>query len=359
MGIFSRLKKSGKSGKNSRSAKLIVAKHELLTAESARITFTVPEELKSAYDFIPGQYLNLHCEVDGAIRNRSYSICSAPGEPLAVASKAIPAGQVSNWLVNVVTAGHPITVDFPQGNFVLDATAKKHLAFAAGSGITPILSMAKSLENTDSEMTLFYGNARPSQALFLDELAALSQTKTVNYFSRETHEGSYNGRFDKQIVSEIIKSDLSLLRADAFYICGPEEMIIGIKEVLQVFGIKPEQIHYELFTTPVLLASNDTSNSNSNFKGTSQVTAFLDGEQVEISLHTDGKTVLDALDDVGLDVPYSCKGGVCCTCKAKILEGTAKMNVNFALTDEEVKQGYILTCQAHPTSEILKLDFDA
>ncbi len=359
MGLFSRFKKSDSGSKKERSAKLIIANHELLSAESARITFTIPEELKPAYQFVPGQYLNLHCDVDGSVKMRSYSICSGPDEPLSVAVKAIPAGRVSNWLLTVLMKGHDLIVDFPQGNFKLDNTKKKHVAFAAGSGITPIHSMAKSLEGTDQEMDLFYSNSKPSTAIFVDELSELKNTKTHLYYSREEVAGAQKGRFDKETVSELIKADLSLLRAEAFYICGPEEMIISVKETLQVFGVKPESIHYELFTTPTKLASQATEQGNEHFKGDSTVTAILDGEIVTVKLHTEGASILDALDRKGMDVPYSCKGGVCCTCKAKLIEGTAKMTVNYALTDEEVKSGYILACQAHPTSEIVKLDFDA
>jgi ring-1,2-phenylacetyl-CoA epoxidase subunit PaaE len=207
-------------------------------------------------------------------------------------------------------------------------------------------------------MELFYVNSMQEQTFFKADLDALSNTKTHYYFSREKIEGHGSGRFDKQTVSEVIKQDLSILRAQAFYICGPEEMIVGIREVLRIFGVKEEHIHFELFTTPVLLAPNETV-VTSGFTGESTVIALLDGEKVEVKLKTDGKSVLEALDKTGMDVPYSCRGGVCCTCKAKIIEGSARMTINYALTDEEVKEGYILTCQSHPTSEVLKIDFDA
>ena len=356
MGLFSRNKKEKKA--HHKSAVLTVLNHEQLTPESARISFSVPNDLKDAYKFEAGQYLNLHCPVDGETLNRSYSICSGSNEALSVAVKAVDGGKASNWLVHNLKAGDQIEVDFPRGNFGIDKKVKKHVAFAAGSGITPILSMAKSLENTDSEMTLFYGNSTQGSTFFANDLNALTNTKTHYFFSREAVDGHRNGRFDKQIVSEIIKQDLTLLRAEAFYICGPEAMIVAIKEVLQVFGVKPEQIHFELFTTPVLLAPEPTD-VTADFVGESTVTAILDGEVVTIPLHTSGKTVLEALDNVGMDVPYSCKGGVCCTCKAKIIEGSVNMRINYALTDEEVKQGYILACQSHPTSQVLKIDFDA
>lgn len=361
MGIFSRLKKKTEPQQpHKRSAVLTVLKHEQLIPNGARISFNVPDEYAADFVFRAGQYLNLHCSVQPGEKPlvRSYSICSGKGEPLAVAVKAIENGVASNWLVQSLKAGDTIEVDFPHGNFGLHTGSKKHVAFAAGSGITPILSMAKVLEGTDQSMTLFYGNSTPEYTFFADDLQALSNTTTRMFFSRATVEGHKSGRFDKQTVSEIIKQDLSLLRADAFYLCGPEAIIVAVKEVLEVFGVKPEKIHFELFTTPVLLAPKEEITSN-GFTGESTVTAILDGEKVTIQLDTNGKTVLEALDKAGMDVPYSCRGGVCCTCKAKIVEGTARMNINYALTDEEVAKGYILACQAHPTSAVLKLDFDA
>jgi len=358
MGLFSRSKKKAETQKNKRSVLLTVLSNEKITDRGSRISFEIPSELSASFDYKPGQYLNLHCPIDGEVLNRSYSICSGKGEALSVAVKMVDGGIASNWLVNTLKAGDQIEVDFPQGNFGIHP-AKKHIAFAAGSGITPILSMAKSLENTDSSMTLFYGNSSQNETFFSGDLNALKNTSTHYYFSRELVDGQPTGRFDKQTVSEIIKSDLSILRADAFYICGPETMIVAIKEVLEVFGIKPEHIHFELFTTPVLLLPTLTDVHQANFSGESTVSAILDGEITTVKLKTDGKSVLDALDATGMDVPFSCKGGVCCTCKAKIIEGSVRMNINYALTDEEVKQGYILTCQSHPTSEVLKIDFDA
>lgn len=357
MGLFSKFKKQSETPSHQRSAELTVVSHTKLTDKAARISFAVPEELKDAFAFKAGQYLNLHCPVNGALLNRSYSICSGKNEPLSVAVKAIENGAASNWLVNSLKEGDTLQVDFPTGNFAIDQTATQHVAFAAGSGITPILAMAKSLEGTNSELTLFYSNSSQSETLFADELNALKNTKTHYYFSREQVEGSGHGRFNKETVAAIIKEQLPILRAGAFYICGPEEMILGTKETLELFGAKPSTIHFELFTTPVLMVQESVEEEGA-FSGESKVTAILDGEVTSIQLSTDGKTILDALDGAGMDVPFSCKGGVCCTCRAKIIEGSAKMKINYALTDDEVKEGFILTCQSHPTSPVLKLDFD-
>ncbi|WP_343748619.1 2Fe-2S iron-sulfur cluster-binding protein [Fluviicola sp.] len=357
MGLFSKFKKdSGKDAKKLRSGMVKVANNERITAVGSRIHFDIPQELQSQFAHIPGQYVNVHVTLNGTKHTRSYSICSSPEEKLAIAVKAIDKGLVSNYLVNELKAGDEIELDFPLGNFRLDAKAPNIVCFAAGSGITPFMAFAKSLA-PDQHMRLFYGNSKIDTTFFFEEIKQMTNVSTTFYFSQEANEGHKEGRLDKLHVSELIKAELPLLRADGFYICGPEEMIMGIQEVLSVFGIAKEKIHFELFTTPVLMKPEETTVVG-NFKGVSQVSAILDGEVQRIELSTDGKTILEALDQSGMDVPYSCRGGVCCTCKAKIIEGSAQMTINYALTDEEVKEGYILTCQAHPTSEVLKLDFD-
>jgi ring-1,2-phenylacetyl-CoA epoxidase subunit PaaE len=355
MGLFSRFKKTESTSKNKRSAELTVLTNEKLTADSCQISFIIPDELKTDFQYIPGQYLNLHCTINNETVVRSYSICSGTNDALAVAVKRIPTGKASNWIFNELVAGSTIMVDFPQGNFQVRDTEKSIVAFAAGSGITPILSMAKSLSET--RIKLFYGNSAPESAMFLSDLTALSTVELFPFYTKSTIEGAGFGRFNKEVVTEIVKADLSILNADGFYLCGPEEMIVHVNEVLTTFGVPKEKIHFELFTTPVLLVEKETSKTE-QFSGTSQVTAMLDGEVVKIELSGTGKSILDALDQAGMDVPFSCKGGVCCTCKAKIIEGSAAMNINYALTDDEVANGYILTCQAHPTSTVLKIDYD-
>lgn len=355
MGLFSKFKKDSGS-KKLRSGIVTVANNERITAVGSRIHFEIPADLKDQFVYEPGQYVNVHVTLNGTKYSRSYSICSGPTENLAIAVKAIDKGLVSNYLVNELKAGDQLELDFPLGNFKLDQKAPNIVCFAAGSGITPFMSFAKSL-GPNQKMRLIYGNSKMDTTFFLDEIKAFPNVTTTFFFSQEKNEGHQEGRLDKHHVSELIKSELSLLRADGFYICGPEEMIISIQEVLKVFGIAKEKIHFELFTTPVLMKQEETIVVGT-FKGISKVSAILDGEVQHIELSTNGKSILDALDQSGMDVPYSCKGGVCCTCKAKILEGSAQMTINYALTDEEVKEGYILTCQSHPTSEVLKLDFD-
>ncbi|NDF60920.1 MAG: hypothetical protein EB100_07545, partial [Crocinitomicaceae bacterium] len=232
------------------------------------------------------------------------------------------------------------------------------VAFAAGSGITPMLSIAKHLEQNVGEMRLYYGNKTRSSTMFLNELARLKNTKTNFAFSQESIDGAVRGRWSKDAVSTLIKENLTLLKADAFYVCGPEQLIKDVTDLLTLFGVAKSKIHFELFTTPVLLqqAINEKS---VEFEGDSKVRVILDDENIQLTLNSKGMSVLDALNKEGYDPPYSCKGGVCCACKAKVMEGKATMTMNFSLTDEEVAEGFVLTCQCHPASEELVLSYDA
>lgn len=361
MGLFSKFsKKSGGSdSKEFKSALLEVESKTQLTADAVEIRFKIPEEYKDAYAFIAGQYINVTAEVNGKKEMRSYSICSAENNGLAIGVKKIQGGAISTLLVDTVQVGDQVEISKPQGNFNWKPDSKAIVAFAAGSGITPILSILLKQGSTGGASTLFYGNKSVNDTMFRNEVSAINGNKLVSFYSRETVEGAANSRMNKQAISEAIKADLTILRADHFYICGPEEMIMDINEVLTIFGVDKHKIHFELFTTPVKLATTETKVTQEDFSGVSQVSAILDGEIYRLELKTNTATILEALDKQGADVPYSCRGGVCCTCKAKIIEGSASMKVNFALTDEEVREGYVLTCQAQPTSEVLKIDFDA
>ena len=357
MGVFGFLKKD----KTASSAKkgfhqLAIANIEKLTNDTVRVTLDVPSELKKVFSFKAGQYLNFLLEINGEEIRRSYSICSGENEALAFAVKAIKNGIASNWFNSVAAVNDLLFVAAPEGNFILPAQAKTVVAFAAGSGITPIVSLAKALQNNQGQMQLFYGNRSLENTLFKTDFDNLSAVTTQYFFSQEQNEGTIAGRIDKETITNCIKADLALLKADAFFICGPEEMILAVVSTLEFFGVAKNKIHYELFTTPVLMKKEETVESN--FKGTSAVKVILDSEVAEFSLANEGKTILEALEKAGLDAPFSCRGGVCCSCKAKVLKGAASMKMNYSLTDEEVKDGYILTCQAHPTSEELIVSFD-
>ena len=359
MGLFSIFKKNSDAPLHKGFHAIQVVEKQQLTPDSVKLVFDIPAELKKEFSFVPGQYINLIVTLEGQEYRRSYSICSGPTEQLSIGVKAIENGKVSTFLVRSLQVGDLLHISKPEGNFGLKETDKTIVAFAAGSGITPILSIAKSLEGSNKELTLFYGNRNFNEILFRSEIEELKQTKTSIYLSQEKREGYKEGRMDETNIRKEIKSNLDLLKADAFLICGPEEMIQTVDENLRFFGVSKDKIRYELFTTPVLLAPQAIENVHSDFSGQSTVKVILEGETVEFKLHTEGETVLQAAENEGLDVPFSCRGGVCCSCKAKVTEGSASMKLNYSLTDEEVKKGYILTCQAHPTSENVTISFDA
>lgn len=360
MGLFKNIFKKEDSGDKAPKGfhTLEVAEVTRLTADSVKVTFAVPDALSTTFRYTPGQYLNLCVEIDGKEERRSYSICSAPSEPLAIAVKSVEGGKVSRWATGQLEAGMPVFVAHPFGNFLLEDKYQTIVAFAAGSGITPILSMAKAVNQRAGKMYLFYGNRKKDAIMFHTDLEALGHINLVPYLSGEILDGFKSGRLDKEAISNEIKANLNLLKADAFFLCGPEEMIKAGIEVLELFGVPKEKVHYELFTTPVLM-EQQYAVSTSDYAGESKITVILDDEQMTFKLNSDGKTILDAVNKEGYDAPYSCRGGVCSTCKAKVLKGKATMTLNYSLTDQEVADGYILTCQAHPASEELTVSYDA
>jgi ring-1,2-phenylacetyl-CoA epoxidase subunit PaaE len=194
--------------------------------------------------------------------------------------------------------------------------------------------------------------------MFKSDLEKLKNTKLTYAYSQEKVDGELQGRLTKEKITEIIKSDLNLLKADAYYMCGPEELILNAKTVLEMFGVNKDKIHFELFTTPVLMKQENTE-AKEIYPGRTAVTVILDQEKIEFDYNAKDKTILEALNDQGVDPPYSCRGGVCCACRAKVLEGDMLMLMNYSLTDEEVKDGYVLTCQSHPTTDKIVLSYDA
>ncbi len=338
---------------------LKVKNNRKLTSDSAQISFEIPVELKSKFNYKPGQYITLLAEINGKEERRSYSICSGINEDLAVGIKRVANGVFSNWAIDNLNNGVEISVSEPQGNFVWESSSKFVVAFVAGSGITPVLSIAKTIENEVADMRIFYGNKSKQSTMFYDELAKLSNSKVKFAFSQEQDNDAIQGRLTKETISEIIKSDLNLLKADAFYLCGPEELIVNAKEVLEMFGVAKTKIHFELFTTPVLIKKDEQVVNKTLFKGDTEIEVILDQEKIDLKYNNEKKTVLEALNDEGYDPPYSCRGGVCCSCKAKVLEGDMMMKMNYSLTDKEVAEGYVLTCQAHSTTPKVILSYDA
>ena len=340
------------------------------TSDTVSISFHVPSELKNVYEFSPGQYLTLKLEVNNEECRRSYSICSSSDEDITVAVKKVENGIVSTYLNEVLNVNDKIDVMTPEGNFTLQpeqTNKRKFVGFAAGSGITPIMSMIKQLkmDEVESSFTLFYSNKTDNDVIFKDTLEELAGDKlNVNYiYSRQKiNNPLFEGRISKSKATELIKADLSCLNADAFYLCGPEEMIFNVKAALEEFGVLDTKIKFELFTTPVLMAEKqekqEVQEINEDFDGDAIVTVICDDEEVEFNLNKDGDSILDAAMDNDLDVPFSCKGAVCCTCKAKVTEGKVIMDANYALSEQEVEDGFVLTCQAHPASAKITVDFD-
>lgn len=322
------------------------------TSDTVKIILDVDTSFK------PGQYLTFAITIDGKQHRRSYSICSGKNEPIAVAVKQIEKGIISTWFNEHVEVGMTVLVSEPEGNFIVPVGATKLVAIAAGSGITPILSIAKSCEDSSNSLQLFYGSRTVKDTLFKSEIDSLKNTTCSYYLSSDKHADHQNGRIDKESFTAAIKNDLQLLKADCFLICGPEQMIVDVAEVLELFGVPKDKITYELFTTPVLMKSSDEG-SEIEFNGTSSVTILLNGEKETFELDSNGKNILEKASENDIDVPYSCKGGVCSTCKAKVLKGKATMDMNYSLTDKEVEEGFILTCQAHPASKEIVVSYDA
>ena len=337
------------------------------TNDTVSVSFQVPEDLKEAYAFTPGQYLTLKLTINNEEQRRSYSICSSSAEDITVAVKRVENGLVSSYLNEVLKENDEMEVMIPEGNFTLEtdqAKKRKFVGFAAGSGITPIMSMIKelSMDETETVFTLFYSNKMESDVIFkhqLDKLAGDNLKINYIYTRQKLNNPLLEGRIDKSKATELIKADLSCLNADAFYLCGPEEMIFNVKSALEEFGVLNTKIKFELFTTPVLMAEKPKQQeADENFDGEALVTVIYDDEEIDFNLNKDGDTILDAAMDNDVDVPFSCKGAVCCTCKAKVTEGKVTMDANYALSDQEVEDGYVLACQSHPASAKVTLDFD-
>lgn len=337
------------------------------TTDTVSIAFEVPITLKKEFAFEAGQYLTLKTTINGAEVRRSYSICASPTEnDLRVAVKKIDKGVFSSFATEKINKGDQMEVMVPQGNFKVqpDENQKRnYVFFAAGSGITPVISMIKAISEKEknSTVTLFYSNKTKADIIFkneLDNLSANSANIKVNYLlSREDSGNSIlNGRIDKLKCENLNSNFLADQKIDGIYLCGPQEMIMTVKDFYISKGIAENKIHFELFTATA--APKEEGAENSGPAVDASVTVIIDDEPYTFNLNTKGKSILQAAQDAGADVPFSCKGGVCCTCKAKVMEGTTKMDLNYALDADEVEEGFILTCQAHPTSTKVTVSFD-
>jgi len=329
------------------------------TEDSVVISFEVPIKLKEDFKFIAGQYIVIKTKIEKEEIRRSYSICSSPNdEYLIIAIKSLKDGLFSEFANTKLSVGDELSISRPQGRFNLVTNKdnnKNYLAFAAGSGITPIIAMIKAvlIKELKSKFVLVYANKTDSDVIFKNDLKKLKQDfpnqfYIQNIFSRSNIEGSLFGRIDQGVVNYSLNK-FKQFNFDSYYLCGPEKMINNIKECLLGKNILSEKIHFELFTE---------SNIKKEVSGTNATaTILLDEETFNISIKKN-ESILEAALAAGLDAPYSCKGGVCASCMAKITEGEAKMTKNMALTDSEISEGFVLTCQSHPTTKEITVDYD-
>lgn len=339
------------------------------TEDCVSIDFEIPAEVKEEFRFLAGQNITMKKYFDGEEIRRSYSICSGPFEnELRVAVKKVPGGAFSTFANEQLKKGDSLDVLPPTGNFYTTfCKEQKHnyLFIAAGSGITPVISLIKTILTTEQEsvITLLYGNKGLGSVIFKDQLEALKdkylQRLTVHYiFSREQTEAEFNsGRIDDEKLKQLSKL-INFNSIDNFFICGPEPLIYSTKDFLVNQGINPEKIHFELFTTPIKEHTQIFEAVEQKTVEGSEITMRIDGRSFEFNLDYNGKTILDAGLDLGADLPFACKGGVCCSCKAKLVEGEVEMEANYGLEKSELKAGYILTCQSHPRSEKIIVDYD-
>tara|TARA_B100000768_G_C11269963_1_gene372936 strand:- start:357 stop:1403 length:1047 start_codon:yes stop_codon:yes gene_type:complete len=331
------------------------------TADAVSLVFEVPENLKTNFSFKAGQYITLKATINGSEIRRAYSICSAPesGE-LKVAIKTVDNGIFSTYATSQLKVGDVLEVHEPEGKFVLEPTrSNNYLGMAAGSGITPVLSMIKAVlqREPSSSFTLIYGNKSSDETMFKAELDALSITYDSRFnlhyvFSRQNEEGSLFGRIDKGHTNYFIKNIYKNWSFKTVFLCGPEEMIKTVSTTLKENRYKESQILFELFTASV----NEESNSQIK-EGQTEVTVLLDDEEFTFTMKQTDDILAAALRN-DVDAPYSCQGGVCSSCLAKVNEGKAVMAKNNILTDDEVDDGFILTCQAHPITSKISIDYD-
>jgi ring-1,2-phenylacetyl-CoA epoxidase subunit PaaE len=342
------------------------------TADCVSVSFDVPSELTETFTFNEGQNITLRTTINGEEVRRSYSLCVAPHEKiLKVAIKKVEAGVFSTFANDLLKVGDVLDVMPPTGRFSSKNKTGNYLGIAAGSGITPILSLIKHLLQTqaDSKFTLIYGNKSRSSIIFFEEIEALKNKfmqrfTCINILSRERTDATINyGRINTEKLLAL-QHLVHFKKFDEAYLCGPEEMIFSAAAFLEKEGILKSNIHFELFTSSVssagkkLLAAGKGQLAVEDASPKSNITIKLDGRTFEFALGYKADNILDAALALGADLPYACKGGVCCTCRAKLIEGKVHMDVNYALEEEEVAQGFILTCQSHPLTERVVVDFD-
>ena len=350
------------------------------TADSVSLAFELPQAEREAFAYVPGQYLTLRAEIEGLDVRRSYSICSGVNDgELRVAIKRVDGGAFSAFANDDLKPGDVVAVMPPDGRFLapLDPSqARAYVGFAAGSGITPLLAILKSVLAVEplSRFSLFLGNRDSGSIMFRDELEDLKNRypdrfSLMHVLSREAREVALlNGRIDAEKCATILRAMINPAAVDGFYLCGPEQMISELRETLRGHGVPPEKIHFELFTpsSDAAAAAAETRRARQarlaaapEPVNASQVTVILDGASTTLSVPRDGDSVLEVALRTRPDMPFACKGGMCCTCRARLVEGEVEMDINYTLAPDEIKRGFVLTCQSHPITDTVVLDYDA
>ncbi len=339
------------------------------TPECVSIAFEIPEQLKELFQFTQGQYITIRKYFNGEEIRRSYSLCTSPlDNEFRVAVKKMYDGIFSSYANSELKIGDELEVMPPMGKFFTSLSAnqsKNYVAFAAGSGITPIMSLLKTVLRTEpqSNFTLFFGNKNVESIIFREELEALKnqfmgKLSLIHILSRENIGAPlFQGHITGEKCREFAKSIFDISTTDDAYICGPESMLIDIKDTLMSLGMPEKSIHFELFATSGI-AKKKHDEEVVNEEVLSEVTIIADGDEFTFNLHTTDISILDAALKNGANLPFACKGGVCCTCRAKLMEGKIDMDVNYSLEPDEVEAGFILTCQSHPLTKKVVVSFD-
>jgi ring-1,2-phenylacetyl-CoA epoxidase subunit PaaE len=358
---------------NSGFHSLRIAEVRRETADAVSIRFDVPAELREVFAFHAGQHLTLKAEIGGEDVRRTYSVCVSPAEnEIRIAIKQMPVGMFSAWANAELRVGQWIDVLPPMGRFVVPesdgAAAPHYVALSGGSGITPVISILKTVLQTrpQSRFTLLYGNRDTASIMFLEELAALKnryidRLEVYHFLENEAEDIElFNGRLDRAKCEEVLSTLVDVGATDAFFICGPGPMMDAAEAALLARGFPADKIFIERFTTSALSAEQVARNEALQQKAAGTALLItLDGRRSRIRFDADKGNILESVQASGLPAPYACKSGVCTTCRAKILSGTVTMKKNYGLSDSELSQGYVLTCQAVPTSSEVALSYDA
>ena len=351
--------------------RLRIAEVRRETPDAVSLRFELPDELAGAFAFRAGQHLTVKSEIAGDEVRRNYSVCVAPHErELRIAVKEIAGGVFSNWANRDLTPGVVLDVMAPHGAFTWTfepSAARRYVAFAGGSGITPIISLLKTALEVEpaSRFTLLYGNRSAAQVMFLEELAGLKnrymdRLEVFHFLEDEEEETEiFNGRLDAEKVEEVLQGLVRVDGVDAFFVCGPGPMMDAVEAALKARGAPADRILIERFTTsPISLAQAEAARRLEAEARGRNMTVVLEGRRVRVAFDSEKGSILESARAAGVPAPFACKGGVCATCRAKLVSGQVEMKANYALTPAELDQGYILTCQAVPVGDGVVIDYD-